>query len=725
VAASRQTGISAFVGRWRRIAAALALLAGIMPAHAQQVDRSQPVLLDADTLTYDENLGVVTASGDVELTQGDRVLRADSVSYNQRANKVSASGNVTLLEPTGEVLFAEYAELIDDMREGFLRGLRMLLADDSRFAAVNARRRGGVETQLSKAVYSPCVTCVDEDGEPVWQLKAGRITHNSETREIVYRDARLEALGVPVLYTPYFSHPDPSVKRKSGFLAPTFGATGALGSSFQMPYFWAIDDSRDFTFDPILSTEVIAVVTGEYREAFSNGELRARASATRDDAQTGRNRFRGHIDSEARFSGSDIWRWGADIKAVTDDTYLARYRFPYTNTLTSQLFAEGFTQRKYARADIQHLQGLRSQDEQDRIPIIAPNLNYNYVGEPNSLGAFMTFDANALALTRTAEGVTDMRRMSLETGWELPHIGSLGDVTTFRLTLQTDVYNVANVPGQGASGGSTLSGTTGRVFPKLSVNWRYPWVRNSGDSSQVVEPIVSFVTAPNGSNPTRIPNEDSLAFEFDETNLFDRTRFVGSDRVDGGTWVAYGFRVGAYGIHGGSATALFGQSYRLRDDDTYPRNAGLDDNFSDYVGRVLVSPSKYLDVIYKARLDKDNFQFRRMELGAGIGPRAFRVAANYIFFDQTGEFPDREELSFGASSVLTDSWSISANTRRDLTSGGGTLSYGGSVTYTCDCLIATLSYDRSFTRDRDVAPTTAVFLRLTLKSLGQFQSSLF
>lgn len=701
-----------------------ALLSGpILPAYGQTIDRAQPVLLDADEVSHDETLGIVTASGNVELSQGKRILRASSVSYNQRANTVSASGNVILLEPTGEVLFAEYAELTDDMREGFLRGLRMLLQDDSRIAAINARRRGGVETQLNKAVYSPCLDCVDAEGNPFWQVRAQSVTHNTETREIVYRNARLEMLGIPVAYTPYLSHPDPTVKRKSGFLAPTFGSSGTLGTAIRTPYFWAIDESRDLTIDPILSTDVFMVMTGEYRQAFSTGELRTRASATRDDAQTGENRFRGHVDSETRFDIDDTWRWGSDVQATSDDTYLARYGFPYTNTLTSQVFAEGFSRRSYARAEAQYYQGLRDEDAQDSIPIVAPNLDYSFVGEPNSFGAFLTMDANLLALTRTGSKTTDSRRLSVVTGWKLPHIGSFGDVTTINATLQTDLYQVSNVPDPASS--KTLSGFTGRIFPKLSVNWRYPWVRMSGSSSVIVEPIATFVAAPNGSNRDRIPNEDSLAFEFDESNLFQRSRFSGRDRVDGGTWVAYGLRVGAFGFGGGSATALFGQSYRIRDDDLYPANLGLNDNFSDFVGRVIVSPNDYVDLLYKTRIDKDTIKSRRTELGATVGPRAFRAGIDYIFFDATEEFPDREEILLRASSDITDRWTLAANTRHDLAENGGTLSYGASLTYHCDCMTFELNYERTFTRDRDVQPEERIFVRLNLKSLGEVQTGLF
>ena len=136
-------------------------------AFGQQVDSEQPVLMTADDLSFDEDLGTATARGNVEIVQGERILNADAVTYNQRDDIVTATGNVVLLEPTGEVLFAEFAELTSDMREGFLRGFRMLLNDDSRLASVSAQRRGGVETELTRAVYSPCRNCLGFDDEPL------------------------------------------------------------------------------------------------------------------------------------------------------------------------------------------------------------------------------------------------------------------------------------------------------------------------------------------------------------------------------------------------------------------------------------------------------------------------------------------------------------------------------------------------------------------------------
>jgi LPS-assembly protein len=683
-------------------------------AYSQSFERDVPVLMTADELLFDDELGIATAKGNVEISQSGRVLLADTVSYNQRDDVVSASGNVILLEPTGEVLFAEFAELSDDMREGFLRGFSMLLEDNSRLAAVSAQRRGGVETQLNRGIFSSCRDCVGFDGEPLWTIRAATVTHNQERREVVYRDATLEVLGVPIAYTPYLSHPDPTVKRKSGFLAPTFGNSSELGASLTTPYFWAISRDKDLTLSPVLYLENYPLLVGEYRQAFGDGELRALLSGVYDNTNSDRERSRGHIDAEARFDIDENWRWGTNIKLSSDDTYLERFGFEDNDTLTSRAFIERFEERNYAVAETIFFQGLRAEDDQDTIPFVLPKVDYNFVGEPGDHGAFMTLDANFQALTRN-EGASS-QRLSLFGGWHLPHTSSIGIVTNLSATLQTDLYNVADVR---VPSGDTETGLAGRIFPQLVAEWRYPWLRRGASTGILFEPIAALVLAPNGGNDSRIPNEDSLDVEFDETNLFSPNRFPGKDRVEGGSRFVYAVRGGIYGQGGGSSTFIVGQSYNFREDRTFPVGSGLNDHRSDIVGRLTISPNRFLDLVYKTRLDADNLSSKRIEIGGAYGPRALRVSGTYIFFDETVEFPEREEIFAALSSSITDQWSARIDTRRDLTEDGSTLSWGAGLRYNCDCLDFTIDYRRTFTRDRDVEPEDSITVRAVFKSLGE------
>jgi LPS-assembly protein len=695
--------------------AAMLVLAVPQLAHSQQSERAVPILMTADELQFDDELGIATAKGNVEISQSDRVLLADRVTYNQRDDVVTASGNIILLEPTGEVLFAEFAELTDDMREGFLRGFSMLLADNSRLAAVSAQRRGGVETRLNQAIYSACRDCVGFDGEPLWNIKAAKVIHNQERREVVYRDATLELLGLPVAYTPFLSHPDPTVKRKSGLLAPTFGGSSSFGSSISLPYFWAISRDKDLTFDPTFYASKYPLITGEYRQSFANGELRSRLSGVYDTSDSTHKRGRGHIDAEAQFVINDDWRWGSDVNLASDDTYLARFGFPGSNTLTSRAYIERFGSRSYAAAQGIYFQGLRDADIQEEIPLVLPKIDYNFVSEPGKAGAFTTLDANFQSLGRD-EG-TSSQRASMSAGWHLPYTSNIGTVTTLSGTVQSDLYNVSDVT---VPSGDKESGLTGRIFPQLIAEWKYPWIRRGQSSGMLIEPIAALVLAPNGGNPDRIPNEDSLAVEFDETNLFSANRFPGKDRVEGGSRVVYGLRGGLYGDGGGSTTFVVGQSYQFRENSTFGVGSGLNDHRSDIVGRLTISPNKFLNLLYKTRIDADNFKAKHTEVTAVAGGRALRTDINYIFFDQTEEFPKREEIRAGLTSDITDQWTARVDTRRDLSDNGGTLSWGASLRYNCDCLDFSINYSRTFTQDRDVPPEESIFVRIVFKTLGEF-----
>ena len=724
--------------RWLRrlgLSLALVVLAALPtsgPARAQAPEL--PVLLSADQVTYDENLEVVTASGNVEISADRRVLLADRISYNLTTEIVTATGNITLLEPTGEVLFAEYVELTDNLREGIIRDFRILLTDRSRLAAASGSRVDGNRSQLRKAVFSPCALCEeDPTSAPLWQIKANRVVHDQEEATISYGDATFEFFGVPIAYTPYFSHPDPTVKRKSGFLSPTVGGSSSLGTTVQVPYFWAIAPDKDLTFEPIFTTDQGIVLASTYRQLLRDGRLDIGGSGTiadrvRDDGTTEDDDFRGHLDAEGRFDINETWRWGFDLNRATDDTYLRLYNFSNDRTLTTRAFAEGFRGRTYMSVNNYLYQGLRNTDDDEETPLVLPMLDYNLVSEPGKAGGVYTLDVNMLALHR--DSGRESRRVSLKGGWELPYTSPLGDVYLLRAGLQADGYWVENFDPQqpdlvdpGDSGDEHL---TGRLFPQVSMQWRYPWVSDLGGWSQMIEPVVQGVAAPaNKANPGEIPNEDSQDFEFDDTNLLSLNRFTGTDLIDPGSRFDYGLKWNIVTPLGVSSTAFVGQSYRFSTDANFEPGSGLEDNFSDYVGRVSLKPSDYVDVRYRFRIDKDDLRTRRSELDLALGPPALNLRLNYLDIDLSTndeEFSGREELTLELNSRLTEYWSALVAHRRNLRT-DDSLSTEVGVSYQDECFLIDIIAQRSFFEDREIEPEDSIFLRVGLKHLGQFGTS--
>jgi LPS-assembly protein len=703
-----------------------------------------PVLITADQVTYDRDLGVVVASGHVEVSQDDRVLRADTLTYNERTKTVSASGDVALVDPTGNIAFADYMEVTDDLKNGVIRNIKMLLTDKSRMAAAQATRKGPVD-ELTKGVYSPCRPCAENTKTPpIWQLKAGQIVHDNDVHEIKYHDVWMEIFGIPLLYTPYFSTPDPTVKRKSGLLIPGFGISGNLGFQLRQPYFWAISKDKDMTITPIINTKAPPVLVGEYRQRTVNGKFTIDASATdMDISKYGTNvpptgtSFEGYLFTNGQFDLSKNWRAGFDVNLTSDPAYLRLFGFQheYDDSLNSEIYAEGFDGRSYASIQNWAFQTMQQDGISNaQMPIVTPVINYDLVGEPGKFGAYWSVNANTMILDRV-DG-TDSRRFLADVAWTLPYTAPAGDIYKLTASLRADGYwvdqvgpnNITPVP---SPTGETFSGFTGRVFPQLAFDWRYPFVRRTGKTSQVIEPIFSAIFAPNGGNPDTIPNEDSQDFQFDETNLFNASRVTGYDLVDSGSRINYGAKWSIYGDDGGTTSFFLGQSYQIGPLNSYDLGIQQDTNFSDIVGAVQVSPNSFLDLLYRFRLDAGTGNFKRQEVTLKAGSPRFNVDLSYVLLN--GLTPSEQQALFGTAtgnsqqqelvgtvrSQIDDNWSFFARGRQDLET-GATLEYGGGVTYKNDCISVELEGLRTNYTATNITPDTSIMLIFGFKNLGNY-----
>jgi len=697
-------------------------------------DSGEPALIEADSITYEETLGIVTARGNVQISQGGRVLVADSVSYNINTDVVTASGNVALLEDTGDVLFANYMEVTGDLKEGFIRDIRVLMIDNSRMAAASGVRTGGNRTELSKTVYSPCALCEEDPTRaPLWQIKADKVVWDEEKQVIFYHDATLEFFGIPVFYTPYFEHPDPTVTRKSGLLQPSFGTSDQLGFIAEIPYFIVLDDTSDITIAPIITSRQGFVGQGEYRKLFEKGYLEIEGSATLGDIDTEdqdeKNQFRGAIFSEGKFDIDETYRWGYQLQRTTDDTYLRVYNLGDESTLISRAYIEGFEGRGYQSLQTLAYQGLREEDVNDQQPIVVPLGEYTYISEPDKLGGVTQFDANVLQLVRI-EG-RDVRRLSVAGSWTMPFTASTGEVYTFIARLQADGYWSNDFDVDDPDNFDPPDGQndvfSGRILPEVALQWRYPFIRHGETSRQVIEPIVQVRLAPPNVNPAGIPNEDSLDVEFDDTNLFSLSRFPGLDRVDPGPRLDYGLKWSTFEDDGGFTSVFVGQSYRpLNDDDgVFTEGSGLEDHVSDIVGHIRANPAPWLDLSYRFRIDQETFGFDRHEVSLYAGIPEFNITLDYLYADkllsqETDDelLEDRNEIYVRLGSQFTDEWSGFVSYRYDFEA-AETLEGAIGLQYEDECFVIQAVYERTNYRDREVEPDNAVFVRIGLRNLGE------
>jgi LPS-assembly protein len=741
----------AFVARRRAFAGTLllaVLLAAVCSAsaHAQPgggiltdsssrapASRDQPVAFSSDSVEYDRENALVIAEGHVEAWQGDHILRADRITFDRNTGVAAAKGNVVLLEPDGQVLFADYAELTQDMKNGVLRDMRAILAENGRLAANGARRSEGQINELSRVVYSTCNLCANDPTKaPLWQIRALSAVQDLEHKKIEYQDAVMEMYGFPVGYFPYFWHVDPSVKRASGLLIPSLGTSSNIGAFFAQPYYWVIDDQSDATITPMITTRAGPELEVEYRRQFNNGYLRLDGAVGYVD-----NSVQAAITAKGQFNQNDTWRWGFDVTRVSStdfvrDFHLGSQLGTDPNVVTSQIYGEGFGQGAYSRIDARFYQALNNTIVGSKLPLVLPRYLYSYFGAPDAWGGRLTVDVGAFNVVRSAG--TNTRRASLTANWSRPFVGALGDL--WKVTLHADAagYDASNF-NQQPNFGTHGQADAARALPQAALDFRWPFVRDSGAwGTQLIEPMAQIIVAPQAgdSQLNKYPNEDSLDLEFTDANLFGFNRFPGIDRLEGGVRANVALH-GAWYLGGTTFDGLIGQSYRTTKNNLFPQESGLHDQVSDVVARASFSPTSWLNLTYRTRLDHRNLATRMADAVASVGGPRLTVSGGYIyttfnpytFFDQPAPPPvgnsfytPRNEISLGASS----SWGqyrFGAWARRNLQN-NQMVAVGANAAYEDECYILDFRFYRRYTSYNGDNGSTTLLLQMTFKTVGQF-----
>ncbi len=700
---------------------------------------SPAALLSADEVRFDQDAGIVVASGNVELARDARVLYADEVTYNQNTKVVTATGNIRLFEPSGDIVFADYAELTDDLRNAFIDGVGVLMTDGARMAANQAERTNGTFTRMNRGIYSPCGLCPENpDSPPLWQVRASRVVHDREDKEIRYANATIEFLGIPTFYTPYFSHPDPTVDRKSGFLSPVYGNSDDLGTFVRTGYYIDIAPEQDATVYLSMFSGETPLLAGQYRRRFATASLQVDGSITQSDftdTESGQetidpDRIRGHVFVDGVYDIDENWRSGLSVRASSDFSFLRQYYgFSGENFLTSRAYVENFSGRNYANVTGLRFQSLLANDTAQE-PLVFPLAEYSVISKPGSLlGGRWSVDFGLRGVGRDDSG-TDSTRFTVEPGWKRTLVSDIGLVADVTGRLRTDFYAFSDYVRPDVDGAGPESGTEYRILPEGQILARYPWTSQGEALEFLIEPIGAISFAPEVDTNDSFPNEDALDIEFSESNLFALNRFSGDDRQEGGLRLSYGLRLGAFGYGGKSAQLVVGQSYRLSDDEVFPTGSGLEEQRSDIVGSLDIDLESWASLYYGFRFDRSSLTPMRQVVRASGGLGILRTSFSYNFIDELTEggtqVRSRQEFAtYGVSSRLSNYWTASVSHNQSIDPDPGPRSTDLSLRYADECLI----FDVLGTRDYTVQPGLnngfSFYFRIVLRNIGEITSPVF
>jgi LPS-assembly protein len=774
------------------LACLFACAAPMAPALAQDVSEmatkvpsGTQMLLAADTLVYNNDNQTVTAVGGVQIDYGGNRLVAQRVEYDRNTKRLVASGNVEVINSDGTKIYSQQIDITDDFADGFVNALRVETIDKAYFAAESAERMGGVLTTFHNGVYTACEPCEDKpDKAPTWRIKARKIIWNGEKKTVRFENANFEFFGFPLAYLPAFEIADPTVKRKSGFLIPSINYKTDLGYSVKVPYYFALSPTYDLTVTGSGYTLQGFLGEAEWRQRFNNGQYTLKIAGIRqedpgafiddfgpniDSGPTGDpNKFRGMMGTTGQFAINPRWDFGWDILLQTDKDFSRTYEIDgfHDTVYPSSVYLTGLNDRNYF-----DLRGMYFEVQEntlasnptarsDEQPWVLPSFDYAYIPDMAVAGGQLSLDVNARNISRNKLDVAladsavptsiekvpgiagQSGRLTIEGEWKRTFTTDVGLVVTPLLALRGDAsylnassasLEAINQMATNLGENDDMRSSLARYMATAGLEVRWPVLFSMTGSSHVLEPEAQVFARPNEQyvGGLAVPNEDAQSFVFDATTLFERDKFSGYDRMEGGTRANVGFRYsGAYDT-GWSTNAIFGQSYQLAGQNSFTApdlvnagaESGLDKPTSDYVGLVgFNSPGGFAGSV-SGRFDEQNFEVRRAELKAAYSGMPVSLSAKYTFIQAQPlyGFPtDRHEVTLGASTHIGQAWRVFGTGTYDVEN-SVLVKDGVGFAYNDSCF----TYLMTFSQSRDTVTKQVsqnVGFNLSFRTLGDFGS---
>nr|WP_051048815.1 LPS-assembly protein LptD [Rhodopseudomonas sp. B29] len=713
------------------------------------------MLVQATTVNYDYNNQRVAAVGNVQMYYNGTSVEADQLVYDQKTKRLRAEGNVRMTDADGKITYANSLDLSDDYRDGFVDSLRVDTAQDTRIAASRADRTGGAYNVFQNGVYTACAPCRDNPKKPpLWQVKGARIIHDQTDKMLYFENAQLEFFGVPLAYLPYFSTPDPTVKRKTGFLMPFYTTNTTFGSGFETPFYWAIAPDYDLTVTPRFTTKQGVLLQGEFRQRLLDGAYQIRAygidqaSQSTFAGQPGDRQFRGGVDTQGQFALNDKWVWGWEGVLLSDRAFFVDYRLAQykdsfgtflnqTQEATSQIYLTGVGNRSYFDLRSIYYLGWAAADVQSQIPVIHPVLDYNKTLNYDILGGEFSYKTNLTSLSRqnaqfdpintianttglclsaSADPLARMpsncllrgipgtyTRVTAEAQWRRSFTDSYGQIWTPFASIRADAIDasISNQPGV-SNYLPTGDTQTVRLMPTVGLEYRYPFINVQPWGTTTIEPIAQVIIRPNESYAGKLPNEDAQSMVFDTSNLFSVDKFSGYDRVEGGGRANVGVQATTQFDQGGAVNVLFGQSYQLfglnsfavRDLTNTGVDSGLATTASDYVARVSYSPNSTYKFTTRARFDEATLNVQRFEAEASANFNRWSISmiyGSYAAQPDLGFLTRRQGILTTGSVKVASNWVVTGGARWDLEA-NRINQYIVGAGYVDDCFVLALNY---------------------------------
>jgi len=711
-----------------------------------QIDKKLRIF--SDIVYYNIEKSEIRAVGNVRIVDFENALKIDTeeIIYNKRESLIKSNFKTTLedkaknfysadefiFEVEKNILKIKNANFKDVDNNNFKTSLAYINTktnrlfgkdavvnlDNSSFDKDNEPRLKGNSvlnnnevTEISKGVFTTC----KRRGEkcPPWKLSAEKIQHNKKKKTINYKNAFLSVYDVPVIYFPKFFHPDPTVKRRSGFLIPTIQSSSNAGDYLNVPYFFAISENKDITFSPRFYNEEKFLLQKEYRQVNANSSHYSDFSFFTDEKENSKNHLFYNYDKSFKtdkFQETDI---KLKIQKTSNDTYLKANKLTSPLITNNNVLENSFNLNLYSNnfsieTEVAAYETL-NKDNNDRYEYILPKLNFSKkIKNKTALNGDFTFESSNLVRNFDTNKIEKLNINDLRFS-SFPKITKLGFYNNYDFVFKNSNTDTANST-------SYKEGENYYFSSLFQFNSTLPLVKENSNLQNILSPKISLKIAPNQTKDNRNGTP-----RVDVNNIYSLNRVTGSDTVEGGVSLAYGADYSIFDKINQLERLNFkiASNLRLEENDDLPEINQIGEKTSNIFSEIIYRPNQYITTRYNTSVKNNLADVNYENLIGELKLNNFVTTFDY--FNENNSVNINSYLTNKTSYYLDEYNSLSFSTRENKTS-NLTEYYDWIYQYKNDCLAASVKYNKTYYDDRDVKPEESIFFKLTIIPFGETNS---
>lgn len=670
--------------------------------------QDEQVYFEAKNIEYDLNKEKLIAKDNIYIYYSNTHIRADRLVYDFKYDKLYVEGNVQVTDKQQRLAASNRIFFNDKFKSGLIKNLVINFNKNTWIASRYAEKLDEKHSNLFYTTYTSCPVC--EASQPLWQIKAKETNIDLEKQEITYKHAFFEVKGHTIFYFPYFSHPTPGADARNGLLVPVFESSNVL-----IPYYIRLKPNMDLTISPkIYFNNKNPILNYDFNHLVATGRYNIKGSIKETDHSKYRNP-RYHLFTNGNFR-EENYNYGFNFNRVSDKSYLKNYNYGNPNFLTSELYVNNINNADFFEVKYIDFQGLRAGDNKENTPQILPSLEFNKNLYNETLDSWLNIYNNNVFYTVSD---TNILRASLDLELKKDFYSKSGNIFEITTDLKGDLYNIKQ---------EDHTKNFRRFVPELQLKWRFPLINQyNEDKYLLLEPIVSTVIA---SNKTKNPivNNDSLAIELSEYNIFETNRYSGFDLYEYGSRGMAGIESGIYSTKNSSNISLFlGQSFRYKHDEKLLKNSGLRNKVSDLVGRVSLNYQGNSELYYRFRKKPKKLNSNLDELGIWLNRDNLDLDLSYVLFrkeiyDSSSEKRLNKQIYSNLGYKFNKNIGIKYLNRYDISNSTPKLiNYGVRLKYYGDCVDLSFKILNDKTHDgaRNIKSNQIFSFSINVKTIGK------